>query len=110
MFMKFLNDLPTGQLLGTPPPEELREPGETWLPFVPSNEPFDPAFQERILFMTPSGEVAEYVVGKPEPQYRIERRAAYPDIADQLDMIYQDFEGWRAMIASIKAQHPKPTG
>jgi hypothetical protein len=41
--------------------------------------------------------------------YAMERAAAYPPIADQLDMIYHgDLEGWRATIGAIKAKHPKP--
>ena len=39
--------------------------------------------------------------------YREHRRAAYPPIAEQLDMLFHDPEKWRAKIAAIKARYPK---
>jgi hypothetical protein len=44
--------------------------------------------------------------------YRSERAAAYPSIADQLDMLYWDQANgtntWADAIASVKARFPKP--
>lgn len=40
-------------------------------------------------------------------QYQRERAARYPHLQDQLDMMYHDFDGWRAHIKAIKDQHPK---
>ena len=36
------------------------------------------------------------------------RGAAYPSVADQLDMIYHDIDVWREKIKSIKEKYPKP--
>ncbi len=48
-----------------------------------------------------------YAPLEPEKTY-IERRVAeYPLITEQLDMIYHDFENWKAKIAEIKAKYPK---
>lgn len=44
------------------------------------------------------------------PTYRERRLAEYPPIREQLDMIAKDPEGWRRMIADIKARHPKTAG
>jgi hypothetical protein len=42
-------------------------------------------------------------------QYRQQRREAYPDIAEQLDILYHDgYDGWRASIEAVKQQFPKP--
>ena len=44
--------------------------------------------------------------------YIAERKAAYPQITDQLDMLYHDqINGttvWKDTITAIKAQYPKP--
>lgn len=48
----------------------------------------------------------------PPPDYQDLRRAAYPTLTDQLDMIYWDQVNgttiWRDTIAGIKAAYPKP--
>lgn len=48
----------------------------------------------------------------PAPDYRELRRQAYPDIAEQLDLIYWDkvngTDVWGETISQIKAQYPKP--
>ena len=48
----------------------------------------------------------------PEPTYIELRQAAYPQVGDQLDMIYWDqvngTDIWRQTIAAIKAEYPKP--
>jgi hypothetical protein len=36
------------------------------------------------------------------------RREAYGPLPDQLDEIYHDFDAWKARIAQVKTQHPKP--
>ena len=45
-------------------------------------------------------------------QYREDRKAAYPSIGDQLDMMFHDQQNgtstWIDMIKKIKADHPKP--
>ena len=41
--------------------------------------------------------------------YILQRRAAYPSIAQQMDTLYHEgFDAWKAQIDTIKAQHPKP--
>lgn len=48
----------------------------------------------------------------PDPSYIDQRIAAYPDISDQLDMIYWDkingTTNWFDLISDIKAKYPKP--
>lgn len=42
-------------------------------------------------------------------QYQRDRAAAYPSIADQLDLLYhQGIDGWKAAIDAIKQEYPKP--
>ena len=45
-------------------------------------------------------------------KYQRDRKAAYPDIGDQLDMQYWDQVNgtttWKDHIAAVKAAHPKP--
>ena len=40
--------------------------------------------------------------------YREERRNAYPSIGEQLDLMFHDFDLWRARIQEVKDQYPKP--
>ena len=44
--------------------------------------------------------------------YKDDRAAAYPSLADQLDMLYHDaVDGtttWQEAVAAVKAAHPKP--
>lgn len=42
-------------------------------------------------------------------EYRTARRAAYPPIVDQLDMIFHDIDRWRAVIQEVKEAFPKPS-
>ena len=42
-------------------------------------------------------------------QYKANRKSEYPNVADQLDMIYHDLENWRTQIKAIKDKHPEPT-
>ncbi len=57
-------------------------------------------------------ELPTYVPPVPEePEYRIQRRAAYPPIGDQLDAMWKGGEESAAMldaIMAIKTQFPKP--
>ena len=42
-------------------------------------------------------------------QYKYQRAQAYPSIADQLDLIYHEgVDAWKAKIASVKQEYPKP--
>ena len=42
-------------------------------------------------------------------QYKFDRAAAYPSIADQLDLIYHSgIDAWKAQIAAVKQEYPKP--
>ena len=43
-----------------------------------------------------------------DPSYLDQRRAAYPSIEDQLDMIFDDIENWRETIRAINGKYPKP--
>lgn len=49
------------------------------------------------------------VIPVEEPTYAELRAAAYPNMADQLDMIFHDgIDAWKATIAAVKAEYPKP--
>ena len=42
-------------------------------------------------------------------QYKYDRASAYPSIADQLDKIYHEgIDAWKAQIAAVKQEYPKP--
>jgi hypothetical protein len=42
-------------------------------------------------------------------QYKYDRAQAYPSIADQLDTIYHEgIDAWKAQIAAVKQEYPKP--
>ena len=41
--------------------------------------------------------------------YKGQRAAAYPSMADQLDLIYHEgIDAWKAQIAAVKQSYPKP--
>ena len=41
-------------------------------------------------------------------QYKMNRKNAYPDMADQLDKMYHDgFDAWKEDIKAVKDAHPK---
>lgn len=41
--------------------------------------------------------------------YAEKRAAAYPSIADQLDLLYHGgFDEWKAVITAVKLEYPKP--
>ncbi len=55
-------------------------------------------------------EIQEFL--NPPPTYKDLRKQAYPNIADQLDMLYWDkingTNNWQDLISSIKILYPKP--
>ena len=52
-------------------------------------------------------DVIREVMSEPKQTYSDKRVQEYPSIQEQLDMIYHDIEGWRAVISAIKEKHPK---
>lgn len=41
--------------------------------------------------------------------YQAQRAAAYPSIADQLDLLYHGgMDAWKAAITAVKEEYPKP--
>ena len=41
--------------------------------------------------------------------HKLNRRDAYPSIAEQLDQIYHEgIDAWKTTIAAVKAEYPKP--
>ena len=41
--------------------------------------------------------------------YKAQRAAAYPSIADQLDLLYHGgMDAWKAAITAVKEEYPKP--
>jgi hypothetical protein len=56
-------------------------------------------------------EIARITAELAATQYQRQRKQAYPQIADQLDTLYHGgYDAWKAEIAAIKAQYPKPAG
>jgi len=66
----------------------------------------------KYLAWVEDGNTPEAAAVAPEPTYEDLRRKAYPEIGDQLDMIYWDGVNnttlWADEIARIKALYPKP--
>lgn len=55
-----------------------------------------------------NGWKAEYDAHVAASAYKNKRKAEYPSIADQLDLIYHSgIEGWKAEIKKIKDKYPK---
>lgn len=58
-----------------------------------------------------NGDVEMVDIVKPEPTYQELRRRAYPEISEQLDMIYWDkingTSNWMTAITEIKNKYPK---
>jgi uncharacterized small protein (DUF1192 family) len=54
-------------------------------------------------------EVARLQAEYERNEYQRKRAAAYPSIADQLDTIYHEgIDAWKAEIAAVKMEYPKP--
>lgn len=53
-----------------------------------------------------------YNENRQKTEYQRQRKAEYPSIEDQLDMLYEDMENgttnWRDAIRVVKQRHPKP--
>ena len=55
-----------------------------------------------------TAEVARLQAEYDNNEYQRKRAAAYPSMADQLDLIYHEgIDAWKAQIAVVKAQYPK---
>jgi len=40
--------------------------------------------------------------------YKAQRKAEYPSIVDQLDLLYHEgYDGWKAVIETVKLKYPK---
>lgn len=51
----------------------------------------------------------QYLQNQKDTNYKSERSAEYPPIADQLDLIYREgLEHWMDVIQKIKQKHPNP--
>ena len=56
-----------------------------------------------------AAEVARLEADYAAKQYQRDRAAAYPPIPDQLDQIYHEgIDAWKATIAAVKQEYPKP--
>jgi hypothetical protein len=105
----------TGLLLGESNADESPlEPG-VWL--IPANatteQPLQAQDGKTVHFVnsvwvyqdipTPEPEPAPFV-----PTYKEQRAAAYPSIADQLDLLYHGgMDAWKAAITAVKEEFPK---
>jgi hypothetical protein len=62
--------------------------------------------EQRVIDLT-----AEEIAALPTPvlpTYQELRRAAYPSIADQLDLLYHGgMDAWKAAITAVKEEFPK---
>ena len=56
--------------------------------------------------------VIEYAAYQASIKFKTDRLNSYPDIGDQLDMMYHDLvdgtRTWRDAVAKVKADNPKP--
>ena len=62
---------------------------------------------ERQVIQLTAEEIAALPVPVP-PTYQELRRAAYPSMADQLDLLYHGgMDAWKAAITAVKQEFPK---
>lgn len=63
------------------------------------------------LITKENGDVEMVEIIRPEPTYQELRRRAYPEISEQLDMLYWDkingTNNWMTAITEIKNKYPK---
>lgn len=56
-----------------------------------------------------AAEVARLQAAYDAAEYQRQRAAAYPSIADQLDLLYHGgMDAWKAAIEAVKLEYPKP--
>ena len=56
-----------------------------------------------------TAEIARLQAEYDNNEYQRQRAQAYPSIADQLDTIYHEgIDAWKATIAAVKQEYPKP--
>jgi len=76
-----------------------------------TNYPDDYAQMDVEQAYTGNWYLAGFAPQKPQETYKEKRKAEYPEIAEQLDMIYWDKVNgtnlWQEKIAEIKAKYPK---
>ena len=54
-------------------------------------------------------EIARLQAEYDNNEYQRQRAQAYPSMADQLDLIYHEgIDAWKAQIAAVKQEYPKP--
>jgi len=54
-------------------------------------------------------EIARLQADYDSKEYQRQRAAAYPSIADQLDLLYHGgMDAWKAAIETVKQEYPKP--
>jgi len=79
---------------------------ETLIPFTEEEELARNAEEAKV-----AQDKADYIANE---KYKDDRREAYGDVGDQLDMQYWDSVNdttvWTDHIATVKAAHPKPEG
>jgi len=98
---------------------ELEHPDFGWIPFTASPDDSEQHGRDIYAALIDSGNIAAYSAPvPPEPtaeelatKYRQDRKAEYPSVSDQLDMIYWDkvnnTNEWQTLIESIKTKYPK---
>jgi len=73
--------------------------------------PADPANTDYAAYIVwiKAGNTPEPADIPPAPTYAELRRAEYPAITDQLDMIYHGgLDAWKTAITAVKDKYPKP--
>jgi len=87
-----------------------------WLPYIGENPAMAPTDMDGDRYIEELGAVVRVSVGAlPEPTYQQQRVRAYPNIGDQLDLLFHDIStgnlstdgGLYQALLAVKTQFPK---
>jgi hypothetical protein len=112
LFVKYDHD--TEQVTSGPQSGMAGEPG--WLPYIGDNPSVGSSDMDGDRFIEELGAVVRVSIGAlPEPSYQQQRAMSYPDIGEQLDLLFHDIStgnlstdgGLYQALLAVKTQFPK---
>ena len=112
LFVKY--DHETEQVTLGPQSGMAGEPG--WLPYIDHNPAIEPTDMDADRYISELDAVVRVSVGtRPAPTYQQNRAMAYPDIGEQLDLLFHDITtgnlttdgGLYQALLAVKTQFPK---